>query len=216
MDQGLKERLVGAAVLVAIGVWLIPWVLDGPENPVENSPNSLQLPAAEEPVPMRTQTLRIGEPEAPPAERSVPPVEPPATVAVPAPAEPAPMPEPAAAEPAPAVAAVAPAPAPTPAPAQPPAAATPPAPRPTPAPAPTAAKGDWVVQLGSFGSEDNARRLAQRAGTFGYKAVVSSTQAANRTMYRVRVGPYAARREAEAAASALGAHGLQGQVVAAD
>ena len=32
MDQGLKERLVGAAVLVAIAVWLIPWVLDGPED----------------------------------------------------------------------------------------------------------------------------------------------------------------------------------------
>ena len=37
MDQGLKERLVGAAVLVAIAVWLIPWVLDGPEAPVETT-----------------------------------------------------------------------------------------------------------------------------------------------------------------------------------
>ena len=32
MDQGLKERLIGAAVLVALGVWLIPWVLDGPSR----------------------------------------------------------------------------------------------------------------------------------------------------------------------------------------
>ena len=60
MDQGLKERLVGAAVLVAIAVWLIPWVLDGPEAPLETTGSSLQLPAAEEPMPMRTQTLRLG------------------------------------------------------------------------------------------------------------------------------------------------------------
>lgn len=214
MDQGLKERLVGAAVLVAIGVWLIPWVLDGPENPVENTPNSLQLPAAEEPVPMRSQTLRIGAPEEEPAAApGAVPAEMPATVTSPAPVEPpAAAPAPPAREPeTPAVAA-----APPPAPA--PQAATPPAPAPRPAAAPpaTAAKGDWVVQLGSFGSEDNARRLAQRAGTFGYKANVSNTRSGTRTMYRVRVGPYEARREAEVAASALGAHGLQGQVVAAD
>ena len=56
MDQGLKERLVGAAVLVAIAVWLIPWVLDGPEAGLETPGSSLQLPAAEEPMPMRTQS----------------------------------------------------------------------------------------------------------------------------------------------------------------
>src|SRR5687767_5225453 len=77
MDQGLKERLVGAAVLVAIAVWLIPWVLDGPETPLESGASSLQLPAAEEPMPMRTQTLRLGdapeEPEDAPATVAAPP-----------------------------------------------------------------------------------------------------------------------------------------------
>ncbi len=205
MDQGLKERLVGAAVLVAIGVWLIPWVLDGPETPIENSPSSLQLPAAEEPVPMRTQTLRIGaDAEEPTVAEAVPtPAEPAVVAALPA------EPEPAVEPPAAPVAA---------APAQPAAAATPPAAAPRPAaaaPAP-AAKGDWVVQLGSFGAEDNARALARRADQFGYRASVSTTRANGRTLYRVRVGPYEGRREAEAAASALGAHGLKGQVVAAD
>jgi DedD protein len=210
MDQGLKERLVGAAVLVAIGVWLIPWVLDGPENPIENSPSSLQLPAAEEPVPMRTQTLRIGtEAEEPAVATATPaPTEPAAVAAAPAEREPTPAVETPAA-PAPAAVAAAPA--------QPAAAATPPAaaPRPAAAPAPTA-NGDWVVQLGSFGAEDNARALARRADQFGYRASVSTTRANGRTLYRVRVGPYEGRREAEAAASALGAHGLKGQVVAAD
>ena len=82
MDQGLKERLVGAAVLVAIAVWLIPWVLDGPEAPFESGGSSLQLPAAEEPMPMRTQTLRLGDapepgPDAPsPVAATPPPAEP--------------------------------------------------------------------------------------------------------------------------------------------
>ena len=31
MDAHLKERLIGAVVLVVLGVWLIPWVLDGPD-----------------------------------------------------------------------------------------------------------------------------------------------------------------------------------------
>jgi DedD protein len=223
MDQGLKERLVGAAVLVAIGVWLIPWVLDGPENPSENSTSSLQLPAAEEPVPMRTQTLRIGSPAEQQAAAPAAPQPEPSAAAPAAPESPAAAPEPAAnsetevavatATPEPATVAPAPATPATPAPR--PAATPAPAPRPPAAPA-TAAKGDWVVQLGSFGAEDNARKLAQRADQFGYKASVSSTRANGRTLYRVRVGPYETRRSADAAASALAAHDLKGQVVAAD
>ncbi len=75
MDQGLKERLVGAAVLIAIAVWLVPWVLDGPETPLESGGSSLQLPAAEEPMPMRTQTLRLGDDaeQAPTAAATPPP-----------------------------------------------------------------------------------------------------------------------------------------------
>jgi DedD protein len=207
MDQGLKERLVGAAVLVAIAVWLVPWVLDGPESGIEPQGNSLQLPLAEEPVPMRTQTLRLGGAPEPAAEvAATPPVE------VKAPAT---QPEPAAVEaeqhaaadevaeePEPVVAAVAPAPEPR--------AATTPPPKPE-----AVAAGDWTVQLGSFGEEANARRLAQRAGTFGYKAEVSSYRSGGRTLYRVRVGPQATRAAAEAAASALRAHGVEASVVAA-
>ena len=75
----------------------------------------------------------------------------------------------------------------------------------------------WAVQLGSFGDEGNARRLAQTAGTYGYKAEVTSTRGSNgKTLYRVRVGPQATRAAAEAAASALRAHGIkEASVVAA-
>ena len=69
----MKERLVGAAVLVAIAVWLVPWVLDGPEGEVETPGSSLQLPSAEEPMPMRTQTLRLGDAPESTAETEAPP-----------------------------------------------------------------------------------------------------------------------------------------------
>jgi DedD protein len=209
MDQGLKERLVGAAVLVAIAVWLIPWVLDGPEADPETPGTSLQLPAAEEPMPMRTQTLRLGDAPEPSVEpAATPPTATPASGAS-AELQPAAA-EPAATEGEPTVVAadaaerVVPAAAPAPAATTPPKPATTP---PKPAAAP-AATGDWVVQLGSFSAEANARRLAQQAGTYGYKAQVSSHKDGGRTLYRVRVGPQATRAAADAAASALRAHGI--------
>jgi cell division protein FtsN len=64
------------------------------------------------------------------------------------------------------------------------------------------------VQLGVFGEEANARRMAQRSSTFGYKADVSSYRANGRTLYRVRVGSATSRGQADATASALRAHGL--------
>ena len=205
MDQGLKERLVGAAVLIAVAVWLIPWVLDGPEAPLETTGGSLQLPAAEEPMPMRTQTLRLGDPE-PGAESAA--AEPPAEAETP-PAVAAPPQENAStAGDAPTVAAVLPEPERTPPVVTTPAPRTAPAATPRAAPAAAAATGDWTVQLGVFGEEANARRLAQRTNTFGYKAEVSSYRSGDRTLYRVRVGNAKTRGEAEATASALKAHGL--------
>ena len=213
MDQGLKERLVGAAVLVAIAVWLIPWVLDGPEkNPVETGPASLQLPAAQEPVPMRTQTLKLGEPPAaaqpapPPAEKTEAPAETVVAAAIP---ESTPTPAPGSVVTPPTTAAATPKPSVSETPRKP--VAPPPA-----VAATTTAKGDWTVQLGSFGDEGNARRLADRASTFGYKANVASYKADGKTMYRVRVGAYGSKGQAEATASALSAHGLTAKVVAAD
>ncbi len=217
MDQGLKERLVGAAVLVAIGVWLIPWVLNGPDSTVESEPASLQLPAAEEPVPIRTQTLRLDDADAASPEPSTttetvvaaasPAVEPPPPAA---PAQPAPVAKAAPVEQAP-----------TEGPAK---TAAPTTPKPAPvattakpaAAAPTSAKGDWTVQLGSFSEEANAHRLAERASTFGYRAAVSSVRTGGKTLYRVRVGAYDAKTQAEATASALAAHGLTAKVVPAN
>jgi DedD protein len=202
MDQGLKERLVGAAVLVAIGVWLIPWVLDGPENPVESGGNSLQLPAVEEPMPMRTQTLRLGDANERAAERP-PPAAVSAAAATTTTTESPPAREAAGDSEGP-VSSSAPAPV---------AVAAVPPPKPAPA---AAASGDWIVQLGTFSEEANARRLVQRVATFGYEADVSNYRANGRTLYRVRVGPATTRGQADAKVSALRAHGIdEARVVAA-
>lgn len=220
MDQGLKERLVGAAVLVAIAVWLIPWVLDGPESGVETPASSLALPAAEEPMPMRTQTLRLGDAPAPAATAAA--TEPAAPAK--AQAEPRAEPEPSGAA---AAASAREEPKSSAAEAEAPAAqpggertvaatkAAPPKEAPAAAPKAAAPAGDWTVQLGSFGEEANARRMARRAGTFGYEADVSSYSSGGRTLYRVRVGPQRTRGEADAAASALRAHGIKEATVVA-
>ena len=165
---------------------------------------------------MRTQTLRLGDaseqsaqstPSAQPAPATTPPPPPAVATAEPAkdeaaaPSQPAPQPETTLAA------------ARTPA----PAARPPPAPAASAAPKPEQpkAQGDWTVQLGSFEDEANAKRLAQRAGTFGYKAEVSSVRSGGKTLYRVRVGPQATRAAADAAASALRARGVEARVVAA-
>jgi DedD protein len=196
MDQGLKERLVGAAVLVAIGVWLIPWVLDGPENSIDSGGSSLQLPAVEEPMPMRTQTLRLDEGNEPaadaPARAAPSAAQSSATAATPTTEDPPTRETPRDTE----------ATAPPSAEAPVTVAAVPP-----PKPAPATA-GDWIVQLGTFSEEANARRLAQRAATFGYEVDVSNYRANGRTLYRVRVGPATTRAQADAKASALRAHGI--------
>ncbi|HEY8521619.1 MAG TPA: SPOR domain-containing protein [Gammaproteobacteria bacterium] len=248
MDQGLKERLIGAAVLVGLGVWLIPWVLDG-SGPEERAAPELELPAQES-LPMRTHTIDLSEPRQTPAPttaavaperaaRTEPAASAPAQTArpqaasaetpesdAPAPAvaaaslQPAPEPAaPAAAEPAADAAAVSNKPA-EPAAVVAKAEAEPQKPAadsgPASAAARPAASGEWMVQLGSFSEEENAKRLAERVRTFGYRPDISNVRTGGRSMYRVRVGPHATRGQAEAAASSLSAHGFVAQVVAAE
>jgi DedD protein len=219
MDSRLKERLIGAAVLVVIGVWLIPWILDGPESVPEPELDALQLPAEAESAPVRTQTIDLEERRSTTAR----------TTPVPAPATPQPATEtptqraagetggarPAAEtrEPAPVRTAVS----------EPAGDETPPARSSEPAPTRTAAAdpasaaaGGWTVQVGSFSEEANAKRQADRVASYGYKAAVSRSSVNGRVTHRVRVGPQESRSQAEAVASSLSAHGFVAQVVTVD
>lgn len=113
-------------------------------------------------------------PEAPPtAAAATPPA--PAPVASP---KPKPKPKPASG----------PTPAPTPAP------SPTPAPRPVPAPAPapvqSAARGSFIVQVGTFGNEANAKAAATKTGG----SITPSGK-----LWRVRMGPFASEAQAKAA-----------------
>ena len=219
----MKERLVGAAVLVTLGVVLIPLLLDGPE-PQTPTRIDLALPAAENGARRHTIEIKRGAetPAGPgrPVTREPPPTRSSGPVVAeaapsggepaksqPAPAQPSPkaQPAPRAAEPPP------PAPAPRPAPAaeeKPRAAAA------SPAPARAApGEGAWAVQVGSFGSRDNADKLRRQLSGKGFPVFLMEIESGGRTLHRVRVGPYAERAGADEAARRLAAAGTGGTVV---
>lgn len=208
MDEVLKARLIGAVVLVAIAVLLIPELLSGRKT---------AEPVAEEAGPRgsRTFTIELGGgagqsvrtptmvttapeplPSAPtpaatvaaPVTEPATPVEttpPPAKVAA-APVEREPVPPPAAA---PAVA------------------------KPAPPPASAPSRGGWAVQVGAFGSADTAAKLVRDLSGAGYRAFVSPVARGGKTLHRVRVGPEAAKVDAEQLAGRLKARGLPATVV---
>jgi len=187
MDTRIKERLVGAAVLVGIIVALVPEMLSGPrqENPA---------PASGDQV--RTYTIDLSRDAGaggPP--REVLPSD--APVVTPAPTPEGAAPE----EPAAQVEA---------APPKPEEAAASPAPTPR---EPAAVDSGWAVQLGSFASRDNAERLARELRQRGYRAFVSRFDSGKSVRHRVRVGPEQDRSKAEALAQRLRRDGQQVSIV---
>jgi cell division septation protein DedD len=230
MEESLKARLIGAVVLVALAVLLIPELLSG---------RKAAEPVAEEgagPRGTRTFTIELGQ--APgqatrsPTTTSAP--LPNATPANPLPAPPVTDPgaEPPAGQPAVTVAEAAQTPEPEPTAA--PAAATAAKPvqsappsvetapdaaarsEPKPPPAQSAPSGGWAVQVGAFGSADTARKLVQDLSGAGYRAFVSPVNRGGKTLYRVRVGPAGDRAGAEQLVPRLKSRGLPTTVVQND
>ena len=85
---------------------------------------------------------------------------------------------------------------------------------PPPAPAPdrrprdanpsgSLATGDVVIQVFSTGEEATAREVLGRLERNGFRAFLSPVVDAGRTLYRVRVGPFERRSEAEEVAARL-------------
>jgi DedD protein len=219
MDQNLQARLIGATVLVALAVLLIPELLSG-RRTVE--------PAVEDGAAARgTRSFTIeltapgGQMEVPPAAASSavapaarPPVVPDEGSTTPEAAHRSGAgPEPPAADERSDDAQPA-APGPTQASSQPtPSAAAPQAPSPSPGAATT---GGWVVQVGAFSSDAGARRLVDELGSAGFEAQVAPVTRSGRTLHRVRVGPPGGRPAAEQLAQRLKARGLPATVVEND
>lgn len=229
MERQRKERLVGAAVLIMLAVIFIPMLLDdsvqpesgisgtnippGPEGEFESrvipltpagdapgagsAAETAQAPASAPTASARSASAMVEETptaEPAPAPTAAPAAAPPATPKANA--------EPVAGAPVGSVA--------------------PPQTAPAIAGATTATENGgqavgvtaWVVQLGSFSSEENANSLNKKLRQSGYSAFVEPLQHGGAKVYRVRVGPELRRSGAQAVRNRLQANmGLDGIVV---
>lgn len=88
-------------------------------------------------------------------------------------------------------------------------------PTPTPASATAAAVEPFVffVQAGAFTRSEDAEQQKARLAMGGWSAKVSEREQAGRTVYRVRIGPYGTRAEADAQQQKLVDQGLEAQIV---
>jgi DedD protein len=203
MERNLKERIVGATVIVALGIIIIPWLLDGPAQSSRPVEQAIELPPVESSG--RTYTIPLDPGAGPPipvetGNGGQPVQSRPGAGAVQRPSRedvtvPAPTADTQTARPAEQPAQPPPRPAPQPvrAPVQePPAqtAAQPAAQRP-------AQEIGWTVQVGSFSRADNAQALQRRLAGEGFDAFVSRVVTDAGTMHRVRVGPVPERDAAE-------------------
>ncbi|HLW73605.1 MAG TPA: SPOR domain-containing protein [Gammaproteobacteria bacterium] len=166
MEIGLKERLIGAVVLVILGVIIIPFFLKGSPAPDAAVNQTLTLPPGGSTA-VQQVTLPL-TPGAAPAAAAPAAGTRIATAAMPV------------TSPVPAV-------------------------HPIQRPAAPAAQpeGKWLVQAGSYSSESNADKVVKTLEQHGFRASVSRILKSGHSYYRVRVGPYAARADADKAAAAV-------------
>ena len=76
----------------------------------------------------------------------------------------------------------------------------------TPEPPPSAApsgQGRYIVQVASFGSVNNANRLSGQLRELGYSVTSDTVKSDVGTLHRVRVGPFASESDADRAVAAL-------------
>lgn len=187
MARALKERIIGATVLVVFVVLVVPVFLDGPAESGESVSVRVLLPGQED-QDIKTVVLERERTVPMPAVSSAQP-ERKKLIAQPlvqrVPTRTAPPPE------------------------------SSPAPEAVSKPPQQVASttGMWVVQLGSFKNKENAEKLAANLRKQGYIAFLSQLSSNSRLLHRVRVGPQKDRPSAEAMAARLSKAGHQGQVL---
>jgi|GEM_PF-579551 len=197
MENRLKERLTGAAILVALIVLLVPEMFHGQRSDV-----TVSAGGSGEGPPLRSYTIDLSngptrtaplQSTPPPAASAAPTEAPePAPPAVSQPINPTPSVESSsgdAPKPAPLSAVVA-----------------------RPATGPRAAAGPWSVQLGLFAQRDNAERLLHAAQAKGFAARVSDRD--GKGLYHVLVAGLADRAAAQSLQQRLRDQGIPAAVVA--
>ena len=162
MDGRLKQRMVGAAVIVALGVIFIPALLDesGREQQLIPVPDVPPQPAIPEPLAIPAEPIEL-QGLTSPAENEV--------SKAPAPAPESPSDSETKNENKPKVVAG----------------------------ADTGDLSAWVVQLGSFEKESNARKLTKKLKADGYAAFIQKVKSGGTFSHKVRVGPEMTQQRAE-------------------
>lgn len=186
MEVRVRERLVGALVLVALVVLLVPALLRGPQQ------SSGAAPAPQ----MKSVEVTLDDGRRPDADDALVPEPVPQAAATARPA----------ADDAPERAASA-APGPAPAAGVTPLAASDPAP--ATAPGEAAEQPAWAVQLGAFSTREKAEGLVADLRRRGYAAFVLEYRGGGQVLHRVRVGPEQDRARAVAIAERLRKDGFQ-------
>jgi DedD protein len=231
MDRRVKERLIGASILVALIVLVVPELLSGPKSAVPPATLPTTFPA-NAPEPTRNVTLDLATSKAP-ANSEVEPAETQGSAASAvsaakggeaSPAAPAPAP-PTEGSPSAGSSSTAAPPTAAPATAAPatgapttgaPTTAAPTTLKPveTAAQSPISAHANWAVQLGSFASRANADNLSRQLKGQGFSVYVLPGGSSTTVRYRVRVGPLADRDSAERMAAKLKSIGHASSLVA--
>jgi DedD protein len=187
MDRRVKERLIGASILVAFVVLVVPELLSGPKP---GSAPSGRAPLAA-PEPTRNVTVDLATSKAPAnseEQAAATDLAPAATTTPPPPTMPTPT---------------------MPLPAPPPTASVE-----TPAASPISAAHGWAVQLGSFANRANSDGLVHQLKAQGFSAYVLTGGTGPALRYRVRVGPLADRQSADRMAAKLKSLGHASSIVA--
>ena len=71
----------------------------------------------------------------------------------------------------------------------------------------------YFVQVGAYGKPEDAEQQRARVGLMGMSAKVSEREQSGRTMYRVRLGPYDRKEEADVIQERLSGNGVEAALV---
>jgi DedD protein len=212
MDRRVKERLIGASILVALIVLVVPELLSGPKPAALSAPRPAIAPEPTRNVTVDLATSKApanseveiagaqgspaspgqsvamsvaeGAEAAPATPVAAPPVAPPSVVAAPAATSSsnAVPSRPGAVE--------------------------------TAVSSPISSRAAWAVQLGSFANRSNAENLSHQLKGQGFPVYVLPGGSSASVRYRVRVGPLANRDSAERTAAKLKSIGHVSSLVA--
>ena len=201
MDSALKQRLLGAAVLIALAIIFVPMFLGNSPPKDTSTIQNLDIP----PMPDRkfeTRTLPV-EPNAGAAPAATPSAASDKVVTIDTRAPSAAAPEPPGARtaptPPPASSTVARAEGHASGDAKPPETQPADAKAPESAPSAPAASGRFSINLGTYADAGHANALVAKLKKAGYAAASEATEYQGKPAQRVRVGPYPDRASAEAA-----------------